>query len=101
MKFKKRWLFTLLLFISVTALSLPELFHENKGVSTSIGSVRNGRLQNGWLLPYRGANFHFFSPVSYFLLNNGYVNSSVYRVIMEAYKMCEVTCPGKEFILME
>lgn len=101
MKIKKRWLFTLLLFIAVTLLSLPEILHENKGVSVSIGSVRNGKLQNGWLIPYHGNNFHFFSPVSYFLLNNGYVNSSVYNVIMDAYKTCEASCPDKEFILME
>lgn len=101
MKFKKRWLFILFLFISVTTLSLPELLHKNNGVSVSTGSVRNGKLQNGWLIPYHGANFHFFSPVSYFLLNNGYVHSSVHRVIMDAYKICELTCPDKEFILME
>ncbi|HZV71176.1 MAG TPA: hypothetical protein VFG10_16595 [Saprospiraceae bacterium] len=82
-------------------MSLPEIFHVNNGVSESIGSVRNGKLKNGWLIPYKGINFHYFSPFSYYILNNGFMNSSVYATVTDAYKTCETTCPGKKFTLME
>lgn len=101
MKIKKRWLFLLALVVTLGTCSIPEIVHVNKGESQSIGSARDGKLENGWLLPFNGDNFHYFSPFSYYILNNGYVHSSVYATLMEAYKACESTCPGKEFILME
>lgn len=87
--------------IVLSALSLPEVFHQNKGVSESIGSVRDGKLINGWLLPHSGSNFHFFSGFSYYILNNGYVHSSVYQTVMDAYATCAVTSPGTTYRLME
>lgn len=81
--------------------SVPELIHQNEGISISIGNARDGKLKNGWLMPYRGPNFHYFSPFSYYILNNAYVNSSVHATLMDAYKVCETTCPGKEFVYME
>ena len=101
MKIRKRWLIAGTLFISATLCSIPELTHKNKGTSVSIGSVRNGKLENGWLMPYRGNNFHFFSAFSYFILNNGYVHSRVYKVLNDAYATCASTCPDREFIVME
>jgi len=101
MKVKKRWIFlgsTILLF---SLLSIPEMVHTNAGISESVGSVRKGKLRNGWLMPYEGKNFRFFSRFSYYILNNGYVNSKVYDVLMEAYAACETSCPGKQFVLME
>src|SRR5688572_27517500 len=101
MKIRKRWILFFILILAVCILSIPEIIHENKGVSISTGSVRNGKLQNGWLMPFSGKNFHYFSQVSYFLLNNAYVHSDVHATLMDAYKSCEKTCPGREFVLME
>ncbi len=81
--------------------SIPEMRHKNGGVSESIGSVRDGKLKNGYLIPYKGNNFHYFSWFSYYILDNAYVHSDVYATLMDAYKTCETTCPAKEFTVME
>ena len=101
MKVKKRWIFILVLLAAMVTCSIPEVTHQNQGVSTSIGNARDGKLQNGWLLPFRGHNFHYFSPFSYYILNNAYVHSSVHATLLNAYEVCETTCPGKEFVYME
>jgi penicillin-insensitive murein DD-endopeptidase len=101
MKVKKRWIFlgsTVFLFM---LLSIPEITHTNSGESESMGSVRDGKLQNGWLIPFKGENFRYFSRFSYYILNNAYVNSRVYATLIDAYSACESSCPGREFILME
>lgn len=99
---KKRWLwFFALIFSLLILLALPEILHRNQGESNSIGSVGNGRLENAWLLPYSGKNFRCFSPLSYYLFNNAYTHSRVYRTVLEAYKSCEKTCPGIQFRYME
>ncbi len=100
-RFRKRWILLVLLILSMGVCSIPEMRHKNSGVSESTGSVRNGKLKNGYLIPYRGNNFKYFSAFSYYILNNAYVHSSVYATVMEAYKQCESTCPNREFVLME
>ena len=101
MKVKKRWIFLGGIVILFLLLSIPEMTHTNAGTSESIGSVREGKLHNGWLMPFEGKNFRYFSRFSYYILNNAYVNSKVYDVLMDAYASCETSCPGKEFVLME
>ncbi len=97
---KKKWalLITALLLI---VFSIPEFVHQNKGQSKSKGSVGSGQLENAYLFPYSGKNFRYFSPISYYLLNNGYTHSKVYKTVLEAYKTCEQTCPGTQFRIME
>jgi len=101
MKVKKRWIILGSTIILFGLLSIPEIRHTNSGESESIGSVRDGKLKNGWLMPYTGENFKFFSRFSYYILNNAYVHSSVYHTLMDTYKTCEISCPEKEFVLME
>ena len=101
MKVKKRWIVLGATIILLIGLSIPEMIHTNSGVSESVGTVREGKLRNGWLMPFEGENFRYFSRLSYYILNNAYVNSKVYDVLMDAYASCETSCPGKEFILME
>ena len=81
--------------------AIPELIYTNEGDSVSIGSVRNGKLKNAYLIPYSGDNHWYFSAMSYFLMNNGYTHSKVYHTVMNAYKTCEKTCPGVKFRIME
>lgn len=90
----------LLLFTGII-LSTPELVHRNSGESESIGSVRDGKLQNAYLLPWSGPNFSYFSALSYFILNYGYVHSTVYNIILEAYETCETTRPRTDFRVMD
>ncbi|HEY3387628.1 MAG TPA: hypothetical protein VGK46_14025 [Saprospiraceae bacterium] len=101
MKIKKRWFFLGVSVILLILLSIPELTHVNSGTSVSQGSVRKGKLQNGWLMPFKGENFSYFSRLSYYILNNAYVHSAVHKTLMDAYKTCETTCPDREFVLME
>ncbi|MEM9930079.1 MAG: hypothetical protein AAF840_09695 [Bacteroidota bacterium] len=82
-------------------LAAPEIFHRNEGKSRARGTVGSGSLENAWLLPYYGENFRFFSPVSYYILNRGYVHHRVHKVILEAYETCATTCPNVRFRLME
>lgn len=95
-----KWLLVVWFTISI-CLSVPELIYNNDGISKSIGRYSNGELQNAYLLPYYGPNFKYFSPLSYFILNCGYVNSRVYKTVLEAYKTCESTCPSTSFRIME
>jgi penicillin-insensitive murein endopeptidase len=101
LKIKKRWIFLFSTIFLLGLLSVPEMFHQNSGISKSIGSVREGKLQNGWLMPFQGKNFNYFSRFSYYILNNAYVHSSVYQMLMDSYRTCETTCPGNTFVLME
>jgi len=98
---KKRYKVIGALVVALIFLSIPEILHTNSGESKSIGSVRAGSLENGYLLPYSGANYRYFSPFSYYILNNAYAHHKVYKTIVEAYQICETTAPGKHFRLME
>ncbi len=69
--------------------------------SQSVGTVRKGELKNGVRLPYKSGNFSYFSPFSYGVLRRAYVNSKVYRTVIEAYQICEKTCPNQKFRVME
>ena len=82
-------------------MCLPEVFYSHPAESESIGSVRNGSLKHGWLIPHQGKNFHYFSGLSYYILNNAYTHSKVYQVLLDAYKACEVTSPETMYRLME
>jgi penicillin-insensitive murein endopeptidase len=101
MKIRKSLIFLSAIILLLIICSLPEMFHINLGVSEAIGSVRNGKLKNGYLIPFKGNNYSYFSSVSYYLFNNGYVHSSVYATILDAYHTCETTCPGIKFRIME
>jgi len=96
---KKIILFTLL--IGIVICALPELIHSNKGKSKAIGRVGKGSIENPWLVPYAGKNFKYFSPLSYFILNNGYTHSKVHHTLLAAYQECDQTCPNFQFKIME
>ena len=91
--------FILLLFLGYKAVS--QILYKNDGHSTSVGRISNGRLINAYKLPYKGENFKYFSPFSYFILNRSFVNSNVYQTILDTYKQCEKDCPNIKFRLME
>ncbi|HYV93454.1 MAG TPA: hypothetical protein VE978_16900 [Chitinophagales bacterium] len=82
-------------------LSTLQIFHKNKGESKSLGSTRNGKLVNGYLVPYSGTNYCYFSLLSYYVLGDAYTNSQLAATIADAYQECETTCPGICFRLME
>lgn len=87
--------------IACIIFSIPEFSYQNQGRSTARGSTGRGSLENAYILPYYGANFQYFSPLSYFLLDNAYLHSKTHKIVLEAYKECEKTCEGTEFRIME
>jgi penicillin-insensitive murein endopeptidase len=68
--------------------------------SKSSGSVANGKLEHGKLMPFEGENFIYFDTTSY-LASRAYVHSTVKKTLLVAYEKCEETCPNHRFLLME
>lgn len=64
------------------------------------GTTANGSLENGWKLPGSGVNYSAYSSVGV-LAGRTYVHSTVYGVIISAYKNLEVSAPGKQFVYGE
>ncbi|MEL6719347.1 MAG: hypothetical protein AAFO82_14465 [Bacteroidota bacterium] len=95
-----KYLFLILLVVA-SILAFPELIYKNRGKSKAIGSVGNGSLENPYLMPYSGKNFRYFSPLSYYILDDAYLHSKVYATLLAAYQECEKTCEGVKFRVME
>jgi penicillin-insensitive murein endopeptidase len=81
-----------------------ETFYEaNKGndlPSKSIGSVSNGSLVNGKLLPFSGTNFRYFDTTSY-LYKRAFVHDQLLKSVLSCYKECEIAFPSHSFCIME
>lgn len=75
-------------------------FPDNGKPSAASGSVHNGTLVNGKLMPFRGANFTYFDKLSY---TNGraFCHHAVRNATVAAYKQLETVAPGRHFCLME
>lgn len=85
------------------SVNILDFFQQNKGnhqPSTSQGTVSNGALINGKLVPYFGKNFSYFDTKSYFA-SRGYTNDKVLSTILDAYQELETEEPGRFFYLME
>jgi len=87
--------------IAIFVLAIPQFAQTNKGKSKSEGSRSKGKISNAYLMPYSGKNFSYFSWLSYFIMDNGYINSKVHNTLISAYKICETTCPDIQFKVME
>ena len=81
--------------------SVPELTYKNSGVSKSSGTAGNGSLSNAYLLPYSGPNWRYFSPLSYFILDNAYTNSRVASTLHDAFITLENSRPDTKWRVME
>ena len=77
-----------------------QIIPEDTLKSTAIGTVGNGSLVNGVILPFRGKNYRYFSRLSY-QAGRAYVHSRVRRVILDSYQMLESSCSNRIFYLME
>ncbi|MCG8698510.1 MAG: hypothetical protein MI922_10690 [Bacteroidales bacterium] len=87
--------------IALMIRCVPHMVYKNSGVSTSSGTPGSGSLRNAYQVDYKTNNAKHFSPMSYYLFGNGYVNSRLYHTIVESYQECEKTCPNIDFRLME
>ncbi|HBH48427.1 MAG TPA: replication initiation protein [Bacteroidales bacterium] len=99
---KKRFAIILALLLTVAiGISFPQLFYKNSGNSIAHGKVHAGTLENAFKLPYRGSNFKYFSPLSYFILGRNYVHSSAHTTVINSYAKCETHLPGIKFSIMD
>lgn len=76
------------------------LILENGKTSLSAGQVWNGSVRYSKRLPFDGANFTTYSFLGY-LLGRTHVHGKVKEVVLDAYQICEKTCPDIEFVLAE
>ncbi len=68
--------------------------------SRSVGTVDNGSLEHGRIVPFSGPNFHYFDTASY-MRGRCFVHENVLKTILETYTLLEKQLPGKLFGLME
>lgn len=101
MKIKLKYIIAALILISMIIWATPQLFYKNSGDSYSVGTPGSGSLENAYLIEYKTNNSRYFSPISYYLFGNGYVNSRLYNTLIQSYKECEETCPNVDFRIME
>ena len=82
---------------------VEEHFHLHDTVqapSRSIGSVSNGKLKNGHIVPFSGKNFHYFDTTSY-LANRGFTHEKVLQTVLDTYETLDSLLPGRHFCIME
>jgi len=89
------------LFVGFFILAAREFFHQNEGTSIITGSVAMGGLDNSYLLPYKGNNFSYFSPISYYVFDDAYTHEKVFKTLLSAYAICEKTNPNVKYHIME
>lgn len=68
--------------------------------SKSLGTVSNGSLENGKLLPFSGDNFQYFDTTSY-LGGRAFLNDKVRNTVRGAYEALAGQLPGRQFCYME
>ena len=68
--------------------------------SQSIGSVSNGRLLHGTLLPFEGKNYHYFDTTSY-SAGRCFMHQSVAQTVLSAYQSLDSLLPERTFGIME
>lgn len=82
---------------------IKEYYSLNKGSkhpSESIGTVSQGSLKNGKLMPFEGNNFHYFDTASY-LGSRAFVHENLKQTLLNSYHELETTRPTQHFCLME
>lgn len=85
---------------SLKVIQFYKQHQENEQKSKSLGTVSNGSMQNGKLIPFYGANFTYFDQESY-LGNRAFTSDAVKSIILETYISLSTLYPGRKFYLME
>lgn len=77
-----------------------ERYSDITGESRSVGTVGNGRLENGYILPFSGKNFHYFDTLSY-MKNRCFVHRGVLQTLIASYRRLETETPDRHYGIME
>ena len=80
--------------------TFANMYPDNQQPSRSLGTVSNGSLENGKLMPFSGENFIYFDTTSY-LKERAFLNHKVKDVVLEAYEELSREYPGRKFTVME
>ncbi|MDB5255907.1 MAG: hypothetical protein JWM14_602 [Chitinophagaceae bacterium] len=93
-----RWIFGGIILVFIILRINPNLLCalDSNEPSRSIGTSGNGSLQHGRRMLFRGNNFQYFNFLSY-LKGNCFVHEKVKQSLIDAYMICETTCPGITF----
>lgn len=82
---------------------IEKYIHKNSNdtlTSESIGTVSNGQLKNGKLLPFEGTNYRHFDTACY-LQDRAYLNDKLLSAVLETYTHFEIIRPKRRFTIME
>ncbi|MBN1951334.1 MAG: hypothetical protein JW801_09015 [Bacteroidales bacterium] len=93
-----------LLFLTISFgifFSCSPSVYKNHGESRSEGTVGNGRLINGYKMPFRGGNFKYFSFTDYYLFGRCYLHSTLQKIVLESYRDMSMYYPDYRFRIME
>lgn len=85
------------------SVSVCKFFEEHQGndfESKEIGSVSNGSLQHGKLIPFYGENYTYFDINSY-LGSRAFTSNITRDIILDSYKQLAIDAPTRHFQLME
>lgn len=83
--------------------SVDQFYIDNDTVrlpSQSIGSVSNGILKNGQLIPFSGKNYQYFDTTS-FLASRAFMNGKVLKTVLDGYESLDSILPRRQFCVME
>jgi penicillin-insensitive murein endopeptidase len=72
----------------------------NRNPSKSVGTVSNGELLNGKLMPFEGENFEYFDKTSY-LAGKGFTHSTVKKIVLTTYSELANKFTERRFKIME
>ena len=82
---------------------IEEYYQKNKGntlASISKGTVSNGDLLNGKLVPFKGNNFMYFDTSSY-LNGRAFINHKVLETMLNTYHELNKLYSERQFKIME
>jgi len=85
---------------STDILAFCQSFETNEFASKPIGTVSNGSLENGKLMPYFGVNFTYFDKDSY-LASRAFTSDKVLEILTKSYHQLKLDYPFRHFFLME
>lgn len=88
---------------NIDSLKIVEFYKANNvdsSESKTLGSVSNGMLEHGKVMPYFGSNFTYFDKDSYFA-KRAFTSDKVKAIILDAYDSLSVVKPKRHFYLME
>lgn len=89
--------------INEDSVSVCKFFTENQGnnlESKELGSVSNGSLEHGKLIPFYGENYTYFD-INNYLGSRAFTSNVTRDIILESYKQLAIDVPARHFQLME